>query len=464
MNSNYVIDSDAPPKVKKAFEKFFKNLTPNHSLTSRQFSLFTLMRENIDPEINALVIAPTMSDLLPGIESFSVSGMWTESRPLDLDGIHAIQTWLNAIKRLSSAGNQLADECDIQINLLKSIQNTARWDSFILLKPLKQFLYLLVEELQKTRQLTKQSQASFKASIEPHIFHIQDLIDSYKPIKKQNNLEVNICEYDRRIVCSGTWKNYLQQATRHLLSIGIHSPRIRKLIGTLETLYIFISYCNELKPKRIRTPKGRHNLQFSGIKSYRGNTINNYTGEPEFKYCSLCWRPTVFTINALRTRSELKDDQIAYLPKIIGSRNYCDLHDPADLHSFYRKDLKRKDDFLNEVEAIYKRKNSNFRISLKPVTFVEDDVRKLAFGLVHSRLKGNKENVFFLIRQGIKQAEIARRLGISRQAVSKLKASIPKELEILHKTIWLTDAPKKVSKANYPFERPDPLPEDECIS
>jgi DNA-binding CsgD family transcriptional regulator len=439
MNSNYVIDSDAPPRVKKAFEKFFKQLTPSHSLTSRQFSIFTLMRETIDPEINALVIAPTMSDLLPGIESFSVSGMWTESRPLDLDGIHAIQTWLNAIKRLSSAGNQLADECDIQINLLKSIQSTARWDSFILLKPLKQFLYLLVGELQKTRQFTKQSQASFKASIEPHIFHIQDLIDSYKPIKKQNNLEANICEYDRRIVCSGTWKNYLQQATRHLLSIGIHSPRIRKLIGTIETLYIFISYCNELKPKRIRTPKGRHNLQVSGIKTYRGNAIDSYSSEPEFKYCSLCWRPTVFTINALITRLNLKDGQISSLPKIVGSRNYCQIHDPADLSSSYRKDLKRKDDFFNEVEAIYKRKKSNFRIALKPITYLEDDARRLAYGLVHSRFIGNKENVFFLLRQGIKQAEIARRLGISRQAVSKLKASIPKETNMLIQVMERTD-------------------------
>jgi DNA-binding CsgD family transcriptional regulator len=439
MNSNYVIDSDAPAKVKKAFEKFFKQLTPSHSLTSRQFSIFTLMREIIDPEINALVIAPTMSDLLPGIETFSVSGMWTESRPLDLDGIHEIQTWLNAIKQLSSTGNQLADECDIQINLLKSTQSTARWDSFILLKSLKQFLYLLVEELQKTRQLTKQSQASFKASIEPHIFHIQDLIDSYKPIKKQNNLEANICEYDRRIVCSGTWKNYLQQATRHLLSIGIHSPRIRKLIGTLETLYIFISYCNELKPKRIRTPKGRHNLQASGIKTYCGNAIDSYSSEPEFKYCSLCWRPTVFTINALITRLNLKDGQISSLPKIVGSRNYCQIHDPADLSSCYRKDLKRKDDFLNEVEAIYKRKKSNFRIALKPITYLEDDARRLAYGLVHSRFKGNKENVFFLLRQGIKQAEIARRLGISRQAVSKLKASIPKETNMLIQVMERTD-------------------------
>lgn len=439
MNSNYVIDSDAPKKVKKAFEKFFKQLTPSHSLTSRQFSIFTLMREIIDPEINALVIAPTMSDLVPGIETFSVSGMWTESRPLDLDGIHEIQTWLNAIKQLSSTGNQLADECDIQINLLKSIQSTARWDSFILLKPLKQFLYLLVEELQKTRQLTKQSLASFKASIEPHIFHIQDLIDSYTPIKKQNNLEAKICEYDRRVSCSGTWKNYLQQATRHLLSIGIYSPRIRRLIGTLETLYIFISYCNELKPKRIRTPKGRHNLQVSGIKTYRGNAIDSYSSEPEFKYCSLCWRPTVFTINALITRLNLKDGQISSLPKIVGSRNYCKIHDPADLSSSYRKDLKRKDDFLNEVEAIYKRKKSNFRIALKPITYLEDDARRLAYGLVHSRFKGNKENVFLLLRQGIKQAEIARRLGISRQAVSKLKASIPKETNMLIQVMERTD-------------------------
>jgi DNA-binding CsgD family transcriptional regulator len=184
-------------------------------------------------------------------------------------------------------------------------------------------------------------------------------------------------------------------------------------------------------------------VQFSGIKSNRGNTISNYTGEPEFKYCSLCWKPTVFTINAIQTRSELKSDQITYLPKIIGSRNYCETHDPSDSQSSYRKHLKRKDIFLNEVEAIYKGKNSNFRIPTRPVAFSSDDVRKLAYGLVHSRFKGNKEIVYLLTRQGIKQADIARRLGISRQAVSKLKASITKELERLHSTKWLTDAPER---------------------
>lgn len=153
----------------------------------------------------------------------------------------------------------------------------------------------------------------------------------------------------------------------------------------------------------------------------------------------MCWRPTVFTVRALITSSELKNDQFAYLPKIVGSRNYCEVHDPADSRSSYRKDLKRKAAFLNEVESIFARKKSNFRIKIDPVTFAKDDVRKLAYGLVQSRLKGNKESVSILLSQGVKQAEIARRLGISRQAVSKLKASLPKELELIRKTKLLRD-------------------------
>jgi hypothetical protein len=462
MNSNYVIDSDAPAKVKKAFEKFFKQLTPSHSLTSRQFSIFTLMREIIDPEINALVIAPTMSDLLPGIETFSVSGMWTESRPLD--GISELQIWIKSTERLSATDSQLSFECNTQIKSLTILETFVRWDSFIKMHEVQKLLRLIRKHLLKPKTLIQFNQEGFILELSRHIFQIQTLIDVFQLTKNRSADDVNICEFNRRVISGSSWTTYIHQAIRHLELLLKKKPELLQIIGALETLLIFISYCNKLKPKRIRTPKGRHTLPFFEIKLNREELIQNHEIPPWSELCTMCFRPTVFASNVEIASRKLQNKQIYYQSKIIGSRNYCKVHDPKNPESEYRKDLKRKSAFLHEVDAFSNITKSNFKINLKPINKSNVEIRRAAYALVQSRLKGNRENVGLLLSQGVKQAEIARRLGISRQAVSKHKASIPKELELLHWTMWLLDAPEKVSKVNYPFEQPNLLLEDEYIS
>jgi hypothetical protein len=462
MNSKYVIDSASPPRVKKAFEKFFKQLTPSHSLTSRRFSIFTLMREIIDPEINALVIAPTMSDLLPGIESFSVSDMWSESRPLD--GIRELQIWIKATERLSATDSQLSFECDSQIKSLASLQTSARWDSFIKMHEVWQLIRQIKKHLQKSKQLIQFNQEGFILELSRHIYQIQTLIDVFQLTKNRSADYVNICEFNRRVISGSSWATYIHQAIRHLQLLRKNKSESLKMIGVLETLTSFITYCNALKPKRIRTPKGRHTLPFFEINLNREELIQNHEMPPWFELCTMCFRPTVFASNSKIASRKLQDNQIYYQSKITGSRNYCKFHDPKNPESEYRKDLKRKSAFLHEVDALSNNAKSNYKINLKPINQSNVEIRRAAYALVQSRLKGNRENVGLLLSQGVKQAEIARRLGISRQAVSKHKASIPKELELLHWTMWLLDAPEKISKVNYPFEQPNLLLEDEYIS
>jgi DNA-binding NarL/FixJ family response regulator len=90
--------------------------------------------------------------------------------------------------------------------------------------------------------------------------------------------------------------------------------------------------------------------------------------------------------------------------------------------------------FLHEVAAYRNRCKSDYKIRLNDV-IGDEEARKAAFALVQSRIKGNKENVLILLEQGLKQSEIARQLGISRQAVSKIKASIPIEMGLILRTL-----------------------------
>lgn len=233
MNSTLDIDDGAPPRVKRAFAKFLKQLTPSNSLTSRQFSIFTLMRDIIDPEINALVIAPTMSNLLSGIESFSVSGMWKESRPLD--GILEIQTWVNTTKRLHAADNQLSFECGIQLKQLRSLQKFAQWDSFIRLKDVHQPLIEIKEQLEKIMLMTQLSNEDFETELEPYIFQVQHKIDVYQAWGKRMVDRTTICEFDRRVICGSSWKTYIQQAIRQLQLLRKRTQLITQMEGTLET-------------------------------------------------------------------------------------------------------------------------------------------------------------------------------------------------------------------------------------
>ena len=68
------------------------------------------------------------------------------------------------------------------------------------------------------------------------------------------------------------------------------------------------------------------------------------------------------------------------------------------------------------------------RQTIKPSD--ENELRQQARKMVDRKLTDRKKQIIMLIASGYKQADIARRLGISRQAVSKAIAKIPNEFKI----------------------------------
>ncbi len=141
-------------------------------------------------------------------------------------------------------------------------------------------------------------------------------------------------------------------------------------------------------------------------------------------YCELCWRVS------LRTAALECGQQAARARRL--SRRFCSFHDPRDPSSRYRVDLRYKASFENELDALLQIGESAYSVTFAPpLSADEQEVRKTAYDLVHSRLRavnsstpGFRERIADLTLQKLTQAEIARKLGVTRQAVSKAIKSL----------------------------------------
>lgn len=149
-------------------------------------------------------------------------------------------------------------------------------------------------------------------------------------------------------------------------------------------------------------------------------------------YCELCWRVS------LRTAALQCGQQVARARRL--SPRFCSFHDPRDPRSRYRVDLRYRAAFEKELDALLQIEDSGYAIAFSPPQSAdEQEIRKTAYDLVHARLRslnssspGLRERIAALRLQGHTQAEISRKLGISRQAVSKAIKSLERLLQARH--------------------------------
>lgn len=171
--------------------------------------------------------------------------------------------------------------------------------------------------------------------------------------------------------------------------------------------------------------------------------------DTEIKYCELCWRLSAWSAAFLKT-SKIP------LGKHGLTHRHCDIHDSRKPTSKYRADLRYKKSFEQEIRALKfpALEKSNFpgvfeltigdtaileyanqfdrqhNKRLNAAVIDELELRKAAYDLVHSRLllnlhldlaqrKSLAAQVLELKQKGLKQSEIARTLGKSRQEISR---------------------------------------------
>lgn len=199
-------------------------------------------------------------------------------------------------------------------------------------------------------------------------------------------------------------------------------------IDTAETLVEVLVHCRCKQPRRKKSTASHLNLQ-------RPKELCCLCGEPS-EYLQYFGDPDAWDLVDEEEKQRL-------------SHKYCHRHRPrfrdGTWNYEYRKAMRNREVF--DLEASRLLRQSAQPAEVKPHTgkldvdlFImnliaqttlqpadENKIRNLARRLVNYRISDRKKQILMLSASGFKQADIARRLGVSRQAVSKTLASIPDE-------------------------------------
>jgi predicted DNA-binding protein YlxM (UPF0122 family) len=128
------------------------------------------------------------------------------------------------------------------------------------------------------------------------------------------------------------------------------------------------------------------------------------------------------------------------------SQRYCSIHKPGS--SKYHADLRYKSAFQRQLKVLMGLARSEYAINFRPPDAADrQEVRKTAYDQVHSGLHaiasgigtsmGLREKIWLMHGEGLSQPEMAKRLGVSRQAISKAKKSLEELLNAHHAGSYL---------------------------
>lgn len=330
MNVELILFSDTDPAVELAIRRCAGLLTKNHSITSRRYSISTLLRKELDDPFNQAVT--------------KYRGRWNKAL---LDGFLPSKAWLTPPGGIKSGETTSLDNVEVANE------------------------------------------------------------------------------------CAGRWRARLRSAIRSAqASTGKpFAANCERFCSTLDTVMALITKFSSLLPAHTHSAKGRVALKAKGC---------------NISYCELCWRQTEYA-----AQGELRDAE-DQRQKI--SRRFCVEHNQQKSPSGYRRDLKFKELFAQELELLSRhnltRKKSPFvflpdatcvsgrQIHLVPVSVYEEDMRRAAYAVVHSGLQGTQGQCLALKAKGYSIAEIAERLSITDRAVRLALAAAKSRLKSAERIRW----------------------------
>ena len=260
------------------------------------------------------------------------------------------------------------------------------------------------------------------ASIPPGQFHV--LVDGLRPSLMWRSPSQRVLATARS--CEEASHYYLRNPSKDLSAAD---QRIGALMQWDECLRIAarfapdghgqIAYVASLDTIRSLIAKMKHFRPQREVDATGSVHKDSRTRADQDAFCELCWRP------AMRTAALSAGVPIGSAQRKSG--RFCPVHDPSNPNSKYRRDVRYKAAFKREVDALSKMDSTAYLISpVLPPGADFADMRRAAYNLVRARLRpanssqpGLRERVAHLRSQNITQSEIARQLGISRQAVSQ---------------------------------------------
>lgn len=200
-----------------------------------------------------------------------------------------------------------------------------------------------------------------------------------------------------------------------------------KLIATLNCAQLTLKNLIYLRPKSgTLSSKQRFQLELTGVEVPMSPILDSRTRPQEESLCELCWRTTIRSM-AMKSQ-ENAGSPYSQARKL--SNRYCHIHNPSDPTSKYRRDLPYKKIFHDELNAYYFNLGRS-QFVLKPIlpsSPDEQEVRKALYEMIRMgtysvSAKSDStprlmQRVLLKYQEGMKQSEIARQLGISKQAVS----------------------------------------------
>lgn len=230
-----------------------------------------------------------------------------------------------------------------------------------------------------------------------------------------------------RLVGLGAMVRLQRQLLRaFILTEDGQSPRDQRFIATLESLIELVWACARKRPKKTQVP---------------GSSLN---GRRLQEFCRFCGEPaelTLFASGDITPKANDPDDDLHL------SNLYCVNHRPklpGDVwNPAYRRARRAVARFDLELARLRlqcaHRKEAQVRSgdelvdsyflhyilgqTLQPAD--EAELRNQARLMVDAKLTDRKKQMLALQRAGLNQSEIARKLGIERQAVSKALSTIP---------------------------------------
>lgn len=212
---------------------------------------------------------------------------------------------------------------------------------------------------------------------------------------------------------------------------------------TLETLISLVTFLLSHRPHTV-----------GGNNTVRRIRLNKAKTNDHFPWCELCWRLCQAEEMRLdKGKLEFREDGKAIIP----SDRFCDIHNPKKPNSAYRSDHNHRfafhlkienleaalkngthEDGIEELkaklEASYYKNNIDEVLEIATLSESErflnheekdEIIRRIAYKLIHPQHQTRKpqsetlKRAIALKAQKLSQAEIARRLGVSRQAIWK---------------------------------------------